>query len=495
MVISITKIHSEPFYQLKMAGSPNVDSKLRQLILDLYQNEAVKFGNFTLKSGIQSPVYFDLRVIVSYPKLMNVVSELMWDKVEKVNCHFECICGVPYTALPIATCICVGHNYPMLIRRKEAKDYGTKKMIEGHFKPGDICLIIEDVVTSGTSVWETVKTLNEVDIKVTDAIVLLDRQQGATTVLRKKGINVHSVCTLSQVLDVLSSTGNLDQDTVKRTKQFIQENRFDQTNDNLCQKKKIKTYSERVETCTHPLVKQLYSIMEVKKSNLALSVDLTNSQQILQTVDKLGPHVCIVKTHVDIIEDFSPQFTASLRDLATKHNFLIFEDRKFGDIGQTVKCQYEGGIYKISSWADIVNAHPVPGDGVIKGLKEVGTERNRGCLLVAEMSSAGSLAKNDYTKGAIKMAEDHKDFVIGFISQSRLTEDYNFVHMTPGVKLSSGGDALGQQYITPEEAILKKGADVIIVGRGILATDNPVQTAIQYKEAGYKAYEESLNTN
>ena len=64
-----------------------------------------------------------------------------------------------------------------------------------------------------------------------------------------------------------------------------------------------------------------------------------------------------------------------------------------------------------------------------------------------------------------------------------------------GVKLSSGRDSLGQQYITPEEAILKKGADVIIVGRGILATDNPVQTAIQYKETGYKAYEESLNSN
>ncbi|CAG2226515.1 UMPS [Mytilus edulis] len=476
-----------------MAGAANVGDKLCNLILELHKKEAVKFGNFTLKSGIQSPVYFDLRVIVSYPKLMKIVAELMWDLVEKDNCHFESICGVPYTALPIATVLSVDHNYPMLIRRKEAKDYGTKKMIEGHYKPGEVCLIVEDVVTSGTSVLETVQTLGDVNIKVTDAVVLMDREQGAKTTLKNKGINVHSVCTLSQVLDVLSSAGKLDQDTVNRTKQFIQQNRFDVPNSSdSSQKKKSQTYKERSSTCTHPLVQQLYKIMHLKKSNLALSVDLQNSQQILQTVDKLGPHLCIVKTHVDIIEDFSPQFTASLRDLAAKHNFLIFEDRKFGDIGKTVKSQYEGGIYKISSWADIVNAHPVPGDGVVKGLKEAVTGTSKGCLLVAEMSSAGSLARNEYTKGAIKMAEDHKDFVIGFICQSRLIDDYNFVHMTPGVKLSEGGDSLGQQYKTPEEAILKKGADVIIVGSGILATDDPVQAAIQYKEAGYKAYEESL---
>lgn len=83
----------------------------------------------------------------------------MKDFIIEKNLEFKHLCGVPYTALPLATILSVRGNYPMLIRRKEAKSYGTKKLIEGKFNAGDVCLIIEDVVVSGSSVMDTVKDL------------------------------------------------------------------------------------------------------------------------------------------------------------------------------------------------------------------------------------------------------------------------------------------------------------------------------------------------
>lgn len=254
------------------------------------------------------------------------------------------------------------------------------------------------------------------------------------------------------------------------------------------------SYGERAALCTNPTSSRLFSLMEEKESNLCVAADVTTMDALLALARALGPYICVYKTHIDIVEDFNLKQLHELQEIADKHNFLLFEDRKFADIGKTVQYQYEGGIYRIASWAHIVNAHVVPGPGIIDGLREVGEPLGRGVLLLAEMSSKGTLAKGDYTAATVAMAEANPDFVIGFISQHKLVDDPRFVHMTPGVNIETGNGKLGQQYNNPEHAIIRNGTDVIIVGSGIVNSQEPAIMAALYRKTGWEAYKSRMLT-
>ncbi|KAF9159400.1 orotidine 5'-phosphate decarboxylase [Actinomortierella ambigua] len=257
-----------------------------------------------------------------------------------------------------------------------------------------------------------------------------------------------------------------------------------------------KTYLERSKLHANPTAKAFLELMERKKSNLSVAVDVTSKAALLDLADKVGPYICLLKTHIDVVDDFDMDLVEKLTALAKKHDFMIFEDRKFADIGNTVKLQYSSGVYKIASWADITNAHMVPGEGIIQGLREVGKPLNRAMLLLAEMSSAGTLAKGDYTEHTVEMARKYSDFVVGFIAMQRYAEKEgdNFIYMTPGVGLDQKSDGMGQQWKHPREVILDRGSDVIIVGRGVYgAGRDPAAEAKRYQEAGWDAYLERVH--
>lgn len=255
------------------------------------------------------------------------------------------------------------------------------------------------------------------------------------------------------------------------------------------------TYAQRAAAHNSPVAQRLFSIMEQKKSNLCASLDITNTKELLAILDQIGPHICLVKTHIDIISDFTFESTVlPLKELAKKHNFMIFEDRKFADIGNTVKNQYKSGVFRIASWADITNAHGVTGAGIVSGLKQAAqetTDEPRGLLMLAELSSKGSLAYGEYTEKTVEIAKSDKEFVIGFIAQKDMggrEEGFDWIIMTPGVGLDDKGDALGQQYRTVDE-VIKTGTDIIIVGRGLYGNGrDPVEQAKRYQQAGWNAY-------
>lgn len=461
------------------------DKKLVDLAIKLFSIDAVKFGEFTTKSGIKTPVYFDLRVIVSYPDVMESISNLLLEVAMK-DLKYDHVCGVPYTALPIATILSVLTKKSMLMRRKETKAYGTKKSIEGHYKAGQSCLIVEDVVTSGSSVLETVRDLRKEGLVVTDAVIILDREQGGSKNLEVDDVQVKSLFTMSSLIDILVKNGKITEETVTKVKLYLKETQAPVI-EKLLDRMSL-TYEKRAELAKNGVAKQLFSIMATKKTNLCLSVDLTSATKILDLLEKVGEHVCLVKTHADIIEDYTGDFITRIKQLADRFNFLILEDRKYADIGHTVSLQYSKGLYKVGDWADCVTAHSLPGEGILKALNS-SNGVNRGVFLLAEMSSEGNLITPDYKEATVAMASKYPELITGFVCQNKDTfKDPGLIQLTPGVQLESSKDDLGQVYNTPEKVILEKGGDVIVVGRGIVAAKSPEAQAVIYKDTLWKCY-------
>lgn len=270
-----------------------------------------------------------------------------------------------------------------------------------------------------------------------------------------------------------------------------------------------KSYSARADVHRNATAARLLRLMSSKKTNLCASLDVTTTAELLHLADVLGPYLCLVKTHIDIVSDFTYAGTVEpLLALAKKHGFLIFEDRKFADIGSTVQKQYAEGVYRIVQWADITNAHGVPGPGIVQGLHEAAKNyltsntaneagaTDRGLIMLAELSSKGSLAHGEYTRETVEIAKAHPEFVFGFIAQNRMEEDVNedLLVLTPGVGLDDKGDAMGQQYRTVQE-VVAGGSDVIIVGRGLFGKGrDPVVEGKRYRDAGWKAYLDRVPT-
>lgn len=453
----------------------------KELVLSLERIGAIKFGEFTLKSGLKSPFYFDLRDMISQPELLEATADLLIDKIKDLQ--FDVITGIPYTALPIATLVAAKLKKPLIYMRKEEKAYGTGKKVIGTFSKNDVCLVIDDLITTGESKIETTEGLEKEGLKIRDFMVVIDRSKDGEKSLKEKNYQLHSLITLPEILEILHQHQKIDDKKIEQVRLFTQQINTPQTTEKKVSK--------------NPLTDKLRAKIQEKQSNLILSLDEDNPNMFFSILEQVGSEIVMLKTHIDIMKNFDDTFLPKLLDYAKKFNFLLFEDRKFADIGSTVRKQYRGGIYKIAEWAEFVTVHMIAGEGILQGLFD-GLE-NRSSFLLARMSSKDNLISEDYTRKVLQSGEKYAHCVSGFIGHGNSVEDIrrfkakipaNMLLLMPGVQLEKGGDAMGQQYISVEDAI-SGGADCIIVGRGIYGSDNPKETAKIYRERAWKKYQET----
>jgi uridine monophosphate synthetase len=170
-----------------------------------------------------SPIYIDLRLLVTYPELLKLVAKDMAKILRKLN--YDRIAGIPYAAMPIATAISLAVSKPMIYTRKEQKEYGTKKQIEGEYKSGERIVVIDDLVTTAKSKFEAIEPLLAEGLIVKDIVVLIDREQGGKEQLKEKGYELHACIELGKMMKFLLKEGKLEQAKYDEVLKFIKENK------------------------------------------------------------------------------------------------------------------------------------------------------------------------------------------------------------------------------------------------------------------------------
>ena len=258
-------------------------------INDLIENECIKEGNFKLKNGEVSKYYFDMKKLISYPELLKKIGDAVYEMIDKDNC--DLLCGVPIGGLPICSYISTKYNIPMIIVRNEVKSYGSCKQIEGNYNKQNKCVIIEDVITTGNSVQNTIDILKE-KVNITSVLVIVDRQQNFNC-----SVPVKSLITKTDIVR-----------------------------------------------------ERLLTIMKEKDSQLCFSADVEDKNKFFEIIENIGNYIVICKIHYDIYNDIDSSFKERLIEYSIKYKFLIMEDRKFVDISYISKKQNK--IYE--NWVDMV---------------------------------------------------------------------------------------------------------------------------------------------
>ena len=179
------------------------DTQILKLVDKMKETEFIKKGKFTLKSGIQSSYYVDVKSLISYPEIMANLANLLYIKIieivksENISIDDIVLCGLPYAGIPFVSYISLKYHISMILLRKEKKNYGTKKLFEGTIDKKKHLIFVDDILTTGTSIKESLEYFKDFQI-AKSAVVLIDREENETPISFENISNLYSVFKLSQ---------------------------------------------------------------------------------------------------------------------------------------------------------------------------------------------------------------------------------------------------------------------------------------------------------
>jgi len=183
----------------------------------LHKIGAIKFGTFKLTSGRTSPYYIDLRIVPSFPDAFQRVCDLYIKLAEQElgSNSFDRIAGIPTAGIPFASIIAYHMKKPFLYIRPTAKLHGRERRIEGIIMPGNRVLLVDDLITTGLSLMKAAKAIRAEGGVITDALVLLDREEGGEARLQKDSIKLHYLLTAREAATKLYELGVIEEDQFK----------------------------------------------------------------------------------------------------------------------------------------------------------------------------------------------------------------------------------------------------------------------------------------
>ena len=196
---------------------------VKEFAIFLYKNNIIKFGNFTLASGKNSPYYIDLRLVPSYPHQFRKMIKNLQNLIDKQTGleNFDALVSVPTGGLVIASALAIETVKPLIYVRNKSKEYGTSKLIEGKLSSNMKLVMIDDVATTGNSILNGIKQLQEAGSIISESYVIVNRLENANKAMDSIGVKLYQLTDILEITKILFEEQLIDEEILEKIKKQI----------------------------------------------------------------------------------------------------------------------------------------------------------------------------------------------------------------------------------------------------------------------------------